>query len=194
MIRRPAIEAAAPTLALVLLLAAACSKPAVEPAGSAESAPSAAPRAAVESAELGLRLTELPPGVSSSRELGGALELRADLGGVDGLATLRVVQRAGAVNLVEEAKAFGTAAATAGGKFFGGNELVTPSGAAYAARALVDQGTAEEQRVFMLHPDGSERLLLITLRYPPAGDEATRARLQQLLALVAAIEPLAPAG
>ena len=181
--RRPALAAAA----LALVLAASCSEPAPS---SREAAP---PASAVESPELGLRLTELPPGVSSSRQFGGALELRADLDGVEGRATVRVLAREGAVNLVEEAKAFGAAAETAGGKFFGGNELVTPSGPAYAARALVDQGTAEEQRVFMLHPDGSDRLLHVTLRYAPAGDEVTRARLQQLLALVAALEA-PPAG
>jgi hypothetical protein len=182
MYRRPAIAAAA----LVLAFAAACSKP--EPG--TQPAP---PSTAVESPELGLRLSELPPGVTSSRQFGGALELRAALDGAAGTATVRVLSREGGVNLVEEAKAFGAAAETAGGRFFGGNELVTPTGPAYAARALVDQGTAEEQRVFMLHPDGSERLLHVTLRYAPAGDEVTRARLQQLLALVGALEPL-PAG
>jgi hypothetical protein len=182
--------AAVAALLIVPSLAAGCAKREAPPAAASTAAAPAA-----ESPRLGLRLAELPAGISSPNELGSAFTLKAELGGADGLATLRVLERgASAVNLVEEAKAFGASAAAQGGKFFGGNELVTPTGAAYAARALVDQATAEEQRVFMLHPDGSERLLTVTLRYAPAGDEVTRARMQQLLALVAALEPLPKAA
>jgi hypothetical protein len=92
-------------------------------------------------------------------------------------------------DLAGKAKAFGDAAVAAGGKFFGGNQLVTPYGAAYTARALVDGGAVEERRFFLLHPDGSARLVLFVLRYPPGETAAANARLRQTLDLLAALEP-----
>jgi len=177
----------AAVIPLALLAASACSKPAAPPAPSGGTT-------AVESATLGVKLTELPEGFSNPRELGGALELLADLNGTRGTVTLRILERPGGVSLVEEVKGFGASASAAGGTFYGGNELVTPYGAAYTARAAVDNGTAEERRVFLLHPDGSQRLLVVNLHYPPGDAEVARGRLQQMLALLAALEPLTPAS
>jgi hypothetical protein len=174
--------------ALVLLSAASlavCSRP------SAEEPP--APPAAVESMALGLRLTSLPEGWSVAVGEGPRWAFAARAGEVQGSATIELQEPASAaVNLVEEAKAYGEAAAAApGGKFFGGNELVTPYGSAYTVRVLVDRGLVEERAVLLLHPDGSGRLLKVGLRYPPGDGETARARLLQALELVGALEPLA---
>lgn len=170
-----------------LLLAVACAAP--EPVGD-----SAAARA-VEMPSLGLRLTDLPAGFSAPREDRDRFELDAPLAGVAGTAALWIEPRTGAVNLVEEARRFGEQAAAApGGEFHGGNELVTGYGPAYTARAAVEGGAVEERRTFLLHPDGSERLLVVSLRHPPGGAQVSRARLQQVLELLQALEPAGASG
>jgi hypothetical protein len=167
-----------------IALLAACAR------GPAEEAP-AAP-AAIDNPTLGLRLTALPEGFSPA---GGDLSrwaFSAPSGDVQGTATIELRPAASAaVNLVEQAKGFGEAAAAEpGGRFFGGNELVTPFGSAYTVRVLADRGLVEERAVFLLHPDGSNRLLQVSLRYPPGDSETARARLLQVLELVGALEPL----
>jgi len=176
-----------PAFALLALVVAACGGPAPEVA-----APAALP---VENAALGLRLTGLPEGVAVAVNQGERLILDAPSGAVLGTATIALQATASAsVNLVAEARAFGEAAAAEeGGKFFGGNELVTPFGTAYTVRALVDRGLVEERVVFLLHPDGSGRLVVVRLRYPPGDGDAVRARMTQAMELVGALEPLAGA-
>lgn len=145
---------------------------------------------------LELRLTELPTGVTESARGDDRWTFTAVLGGVEGtIAITAAAPAGGSVNLVEEAREFGAAAAAApGGKFFGGNELVTPTGPAYAARALVDEGTVEERRVFLLHPADGERLLTLALRYPPSTSEVASQRFQQLIELLSALEALPSAS
>jgi hypothetical protein len=170
--------------ALALTVAAACGP----------SQPPATPPAAtgIESAALGLRLTSLPEGFSLTLDQADRIVFDAPAGALKGTATIELgATSSSAVNLVAEAKAFGEAAAAQGGKFFGGNELVTPFGSAYTVRILVDRGLTEERAVFLLHPDGSGRLLVLRLRYPPGDAEGTRARMLQALELVGALEPLA---
>lgn len=143
----------------------------------------------------GLRLTALPAGFTAPREGEGRLELDAPLDGVDGTAALWIEPRAEAVNLVAETRRFGEqAAAEPGGEFHGGSELVTGYGPAFTARAAIESGAVEERRTFLLHPDGSERLLVVSLRYPPGGAEVSRARLQQVLELLSAMEPADASG
>lgn len=169
-------------LALLALVGlAACGRPAPE---------TAAPPTRVENAALGVRLTQLPEGFAVAVNRDERLVLDAPAGVVLGTASIALRPTASSsVNLVAEARAFGEAAAAAeGGKFFGGNELVTPFGPAYTVRALVDRGMVEERAVYLLHPDGSGRLLVLTLRYPPGDDEATRVRMLQMMELVGAIE------
>lgn len=157
-------------------------------------APAPAPHA-----EFGLRLTSLPPGVTETGRDPDRWSFAAELGGVAGTITLAVTPREiGSINLVEQAKRFGAAAAAApGGKFFGGNEMVTPTGPAYAARALVDGGAAEERRVFLLHPADGDRLVTLAIRYPPSTPDVARDRFQQLIEVLseleATAEPAAPA-
>jgi len=147
----------------------------------------------VSNPALGLRLSQLPADILVTVAEGPRWAFAAPIGETAGTATIELTEaRSAAVNLVEEARRYGdSAAATEGGKFFGGNELVTPYGSAYTVRVLADRGLVEERVVFLLHPDGSQRLLRLVLRYPPGDGEAARARLMQALELVGALEPLA---
>jgi hypothetical protein len=171
------------------LTLAACGRP--EAAAVSPAAP-----APIEHAELGLRLTGLPAGLVESGRDADGWSFAAALAGVDGTVAITVTpRRIGSINLVEEAKEFGAAAAAApGGKFFGGNELVTPTGPAYAARALVDGGAVEERRIFLLHPADDDLLVTLALRYPPSTPEVARDRFQQLIDLLSALEALPAPG
>lgn len=151
----------------------------------------------VENTALGVAFTELPAGVTVARNEDAVLELAAaDEAGAGRLTVTVGPERESSINLVEEAKAFGTEAEAAGGKFFGGNELVTPYGSAYTVRASVEGGAVEERRILMVHPSDADRLLTLSLAYPPGDSEGARRRLQQMLELVTVLEPLgaAPAG
>jgi hypothetical protein len=172
-----------------LRLAGLVSALALTACGPAEPAP-------IDHAAFGLRLAGLPAGVVESGRATDRWEFTAALAGVDGTITLTVTpRRIGSINLVEQAKQFGAAAAAApGGTFFGGNELVTPTGPAYAARARVDGGTVEERRIFLLHPADGDLLVTLALRYPPSTQEAARDRFQQLIDLLAALEALPRPG
>lgn len=148
----------------------------------------------VENATLGVAFTELPAGITVVKNEGSALELAAADDAGAGRVTVTVgPRRDTSINLVEEAKAFGAEAEAAGGTFYGGNELVTPYGSAYTVRAAVDGGALEERRILMVHPSDADRLLTVTLSYPPGDNESARRRLQQMLELVTALEPLGAA-
>jgi hypothetical protein len=159
------------------------------PTAAAENEPKA-----VENAELELTVAPLPAGIEVAENRGEKLTFDAVSDGVPGTLTVTVSPPdPSGVNLVAETKRFGAeATAAAGGKFFGGNELVTPSGSAFTARALVDGGTVEERRVFLLHPGGGDRLVTISLRYPPGDVGASRARMQQTMDFLAALQALPP--
>ena len=174
----------APALVLLALVAPACRpKPAAPP-------PAAAPEA-VENAALELAFRPLPAGFKVADNAGERLSFDAFADGVPGTVTVTVgAPTPSGYNLVAEAKGWGEqASAAAGGRFFGGNELVTPFGVAYTARALVEGGATEERRLFLLHPGGGDRLVTFVLRYPPGPPEAARDRLQQLMDLLASLEP-----
>jgi len=148
---------------------------------------------AIENTALGLRLAHLPEGATVAVDEGARWTLDAPIGKTKGTITIEIRPTDSKnVNLVAEARGAGEAAAALpGGKFFGGNELVTPGGSAYTIRTLVDGGLVEQRDVFVLHPDGSGRLVVLSVRYPPGDAEATKARLLQMLDLVGALEPLA---
>lgn len=170
-------------LVLGLAALAACSKPAPPP----PAAPPAPVR--VENAALGLVFTALPQGFKVTKNEGAALVFDADLAGVAATVTVGVGEpETGAIGLVDRANAFGAEAQAAGGKFHGGNELVTPFGSATTVRATVDGGKIEERRVLMLHPPDPRRLLTFVMRYPPGDAQATRDRLMQLMGLLGAME------
>jgi hypothetical protein len=175
-------------LVLLALVGFACAK--------GPAAPPAAAPTAVENAALGLAVRPLPPGFTVAENVGERLAFDAVADGIPGNAAIAVGPPASSgINLVAEAKAWGEQAGAApGGKFFGGNELVTPFGSAFTVRALVDGGATEERRIYLLHPGAGDRLVTLSLRYPPSQPEAARDRLQQLMDLLASLEPLAAPG
>lgn len=180
--RRTAVIVSA--LALV-----ACGRP--QPAAVAPPSPSP-----IDHHGLGLRLTGLPQGVTESGRGDDRWGFAAVLAGVDGTIDITVSPREiGSINLVEQAKQFGAAAAAApGGEFLGANELVTPTGPAYAARARVEGGTVEERRIFLLHPTDADLLLTLALRYPASTQEVASDRFRQLIELLSALEALPAQG
>jgi len=60
-------------------------------------------------------------------------------------------------------------------------------------RATVEGGAVEERRILMVHPSDADRLLTVALTYPPGDNEGARRRLQLMLELVTALEPLGAA-
>ncbi len=178
---------AAGAAALGLLLAGACQQP-------APPAPAAPQR--VENRALGLAFTALPDAFEVATNEGAALAFTADRAGVPATVAVTVGAReSSTIYLVERAKAFQPEVEAAGGKFHGGNELVTPFGSAYTVRATVDGGQLEERRLLMLHPADQDRLLQLTMRYPAGDPQAARDRLVQLMDLLAVMENLgAPAA
>jgi len=151
----------------------------------------AEPAPAVVSSALGLRLGELPEGVRPVPGEGDRIVLEAVSDGVPANLEITVgPPEPRGINLVAEAKGFGDGIAREGGKFFGANQIVTPWGSGFAARVLVASGQTEEIRVFLLHPAESDRLLVLSLAYPPGGPLVSRARMSQTLETIAAIEPL----
>jgi hypothetical protein len=169
---------------LALAVLPACRKEAAPP-------PAATP-ARVENAALGVAFTALPEGMRVVRNEGETLEIAHAVAGVEApiVVTLSPKQ-ASAINLVELSKAFQAEVVAGGGKFHGGNELVTPFGTAYTVRGGVEGGAVEERRVLMVHPGDPDRLLTFTIRYPPGDGTTARARMAPMLELVASLEPLA---
>jgi len=165
------------------LLAAACRRAGPPP-------PPPAP-ARVENAALGLVFTALPETIRVTTNEGERLAFAADRAGVAASVEVALGPREStAIYLIERAKAFQPEVEAAGGKFHGGNELVTPSGSAYTVRATLAGGAVEERRILMLHPADPDRLLQLTLRYPPGDPQTARDRLMQVMDLLAVMEPL----
>lgn len=169
-------------VATLALLTAGCGAPASEDA----SAPAPA-GPTVDAGGLGFRVGPLPAGATVAANDAERLALGLELDGVQGTGVFTVRDEEG-VNFVEEMKAFGRwAEEQPGGRFFGGNELVTQLGTAYTARVRVDDGATEERRVFVFHPDASDRLLTLTVRYPAGDDDRTRAWMRLSLEIVAGV-------
>ena len=179
-------------VSLCVTAVAGCSKPAPPPAPPEPKA--------VENAQLELAVRPLPPGFEVAENAGDRLSFDALADGIPGSLAVTVGPPTPAgINLPAEAKSWGDAMAAApGGRFFGGNQLVTPYGAAFPVRALVDGGATGERRVYLLHPGGGDRLVVLALRYPPGDAGAANARLKQLLDFLGALEnfraPAAPAA
>lgn len=79
-----------------------------------------------------------------------------------------------------------------GGNFLGQVELMSQFGTAYSTRgryAGEAGGEVEEIKIFTVHPAG-DRLLSMTYRYP-TDDGGTKERLDQAMAALALVEPLA---
>lgn len=175
-------------LAVAGLVASGCSRAAPPPAPPAPQA--------VENAVLELAVRPLPPGFEVAENAGDRLRFDAVADGVPGTLTVTVgPPMPSGVDLRAEAKQWGDQMAAApGGRFFGGNQMVTPWGVAFTVRALVERGAAEERRVYLLHPGGGDRPVVLALRYPPGDVGAANARLRQLLDLLNALEAFRDPG
>ena len=176
-----ATSKAAFTLALAALTLAGCAS---EPP-----APPAPER--IENPDLGLAIAALPAAFQVAENRGETLKLSApavEAGSVE--ITIGPLELGG-INLVEVVKARRAEIEAEGGLYFGNRELMTPYGAAYTTRGQVtglDGGPVEVTAVYSLHPDGSDRLMTVTYRYPGGGD--SQARVGELLELLGELEPL----
>jgi len=163
---------------LVLSAALACNRPAPEPP---------APQR-VGNPTLGIALSAVPLPFRVESNSPDGLVLVADEGTrVD----FQDADPSAGADVVAAAKASqDDFAAKPGGKFEGGTQLVTPYGSSYTVRGSFDDGGSriEERRVYMPHPDGSGRLLVVRYRYPAGDLAAARERLQQMIALVSNLE------
>jgi hypothetical protein len=142
----------------------------------------------VASPALGIAFASLPAPFALAVDEGDPFELVTGDGG-----RLAALVTEGAVNLVEEARrAQREFESLPGGTFAGGNELGTPYGTASTVRGSYDERGArvEERRVFLLHPDGSGRLLTLRFTYPAGDAETARDRLRQTIDLLSELEPL----
>jgi hypothetical protein len=179
----PGLKALGPLAALALALACGPSKPAGEAA-----APSTASGPRTENAALGIALAAVPAAFRVEVNSGADLRLaRAD--GAPGTLHFEVTPVAGGVNLIEALKAHkDEVLARPGGDYKGQIELRSPLGTTFASRGRfgAEGSTTEEFRVFAVHPSGG---MLLTMVYSyPAGDD-TAARRDELLAVLAEIEP-----
>ncbi len=151
-------------------------------------APTPTPPVRVDNAALGLSFDELPEPFHVKENSGDQLVLDDGAGGTVDFAVSK--PDLNGVNLVAEAQRAGKElAAQPDGKFSGGNELVTPFGAGYTVRGSYREGAAriEERQVFLLHPDGSGRLVTVRYRYPAGDSKLAVAKLREALTLVGAL-------
>jgi hypothetical protein len=151
-------------------------------------APAAAPER-VESPELGVVIAALPAAFEVAENAGETLSLTArevDGGSVE--ITIGPLQMSG-INLIEVVKQK-RAEFEADGLYFGNRELMTPTGPAFTTRGQVTENgnPVEITSVYSLPPDGSDRLMTVTYRYPGGGD--SQARVGELLELLGEIEAL----
>ena len=181
---RPPVGLALPILALAILTPTILTL-----AGCAAEAPAPAPAERVENADLGLAIAALPAAFTVAENAGESLRLSAP--GVPGgevEITVGPLQLSG-INLVEVVKER-RAAFEAEGLYFGNRELMTLYGPAYTTRGQITgpDGPVEVTSAYSLHPDGSDRLMTVTYRYPGGGD--SQARVGELLELLGEIEAL----
>jgi len=146
---------------------------------------------ALDSPDLLLRLVELPEGMTVAANDAERIALDAVSDGVSGSVTITVGPPTPAgVNLVDEANSYGRGLEAAGGKYYGGHQLVTPYGSGFQIRVLQPGGKVEEIRALLLHPGDRDRLMVVSLAYPPGDATVSNARLNQVLAVLGALEPL----
>ena len=150
----------------------------------------------VTNAALGIAIADLPQGfrVVENNDDGIILDRGSE---TDATLTITAgpLQPQG-VNLIQavndEKPAF---EAMKGGKFLGYRELRTPIGTAYTVRGrrAGEAGPQEIARVLTLDPSASR---LLTLSYVYRADEDTKTRMEELLDVLAQIEPFEtkPAG
>jgi len=167
-------------------------------ASSDPEAPPAPSLPTVTNQALGIRLTALPADFTVATNEGDILELAPSSSEVEGRVLFSVGPEKPNVNLVAAVKRHQRLVEEQPeAEYKGGQELVTPLGAAFYSRGryLAGLDEVEETAIFLLHPTQA-RLLTITYRYPAGVDSSVR--VQQLLDILAVLEgatgPVAPGG
>jgi len=173
--RRSSISLAIVSIAL---LAAACDP----------EQPAAPVVESVSNETLDIRLDPLPPDFVVAVNDGASLELAPAVEKVGGRVVFEVGDEEPLIDLVAAVNRHRfQVEAKPGAEYKGGQELVTPHGSAFYSRGRFLDGTTlvEETVVVLKHPSAS-RLLVISYRYPAAGDSSVR--VQQLLDLVSVLQ------
>lgn len=135
----------------------------------------------VENTELGVAIAALPSFFRLVSNKGGVIELEPADAAVAGKLTVAAgPAERGGINLVQAVKDhIEDIGARPGGDYKGQGELGSHLGTAFYSRGHYqsdDGATEEETTIFLAHPLGDRKLMLI-YRYPPGEAEDTRARL-----------------
>jgi hypothetical protein len=166
------------TAGLLLTLTVACSQP-----------PATVDQGATNQA-LGLQLVTVPPDFTVAVNDGKRLELVPTDASIGGTLWFEVGPIEDGLNLVAAVKGHQRRIQESlEADYMGGQELVTPLGAAFYSRGRFLAGVTETEEtvVFLRHP-AEVRLLTISYRYPAGVDSSVR--VQQLLDVVGEIEAL----
>jgi hypothetical protein len=183
---------------LTLMCFALCSVTLLSSCAGEPEAPPPPTLPTVTNQALGIRLTALPADFVVAANEGDTLELAPSSREVEGRVLFSVGPEKPNVNLVAAVKRHQRLVEErVEAEYKGGQELVTPLGAAFYSRGryLAGLDEVEETAIFLLHPSQA-RLLTITYRYPAGVDSSVR--VQQLLDILAVLEgvtePAVPNG
>jgi hypothetical protein len=163
-------------VAILAIGAMACSRPAPTP------------DLGIENAELGIKLSAAPEGMTVTQNQGASLELGPSEEGKGGTIWFVVGPEQEGVNLVAAVQDHQShIESLADGSYNGGQELQGDFGTAFYSRGrFTDAGSEVEETVlFLIHPAGN-RLLEIHYRYPAGNDSA--ARVEQLIGVLSDLE------
>jgi hypothetical protein len=152
--------------------------------------PSAPIDPSVTNESLGIRLASIPPDFEVSVNEAKQLELVPADNSIEGRLWFEVGHGETGVNLVAAVKGHQRRIEELPeADYKGGQELITPLGAAFYSRGqfLAGLTRSEETVVLTLHP-AEERLLIVTYRYPAGVDSSVR--VQQLLDVVGEVEAI----
>ena len=141
----------------------------------------------VESPELGLRLADLPEGLTVAANRGTELVLAPADPAVAGRIVFDVMRPEAGQNIPAAVAAHqAEIEAREGGDYQGSQELISPLGTTFYSRGrhLADGVELEETVIFALHPGGG-RMMTVTYSYPAGTDSSVR--VQQLLDVVAEV-------
>jgi hypothetical protein len=169
----------------VILLAAACGPPDQPPEPLQES---------VTNELLGIRLDPLPPDFAVAVNDDRGLELAPVEAKVGGRVVFEVGDEEPLIDLVAAVHRHQRRVEEMpGADYKGGQELVTPLGSAFYSRGryLAGAELVEDTVLVSKHPS-SNRLLVISYRYPAGADSSVR--VQQLLEIVTVLQGAATAG
>lgn len=142
----------------------------------------------ISSAELRLRLVELPEGFVPADDAGNGLAVVPADPAIGGRIEVLVSDPDEGQNLVSAVKFHRAFIENQeDGDYQGGQELVTHLGSAFYSRGrfTLDGESIEETVVFSLHPDG-DRMMRLRYRYPAGIDSSVR--VQQLFDVLACVE------